>query len=133
GGSRSAVEPGPMHPRRRSSDTKLIARPSGTKSHRILVVEDNRDICEMMVTALRGQGYDVDTAALPEEGMERLRRRRYDLVVAHYDLPGKTGAVMLKEAAAEGLLPKTPSLVVTAHPEPQGVDDANLVRKPLDL
>jgi CheY-like chemotaxis protein len=117
--------------RRKPSGTKLIH--PDTPPRRILLVEDNADIREMIATALRGQGYQVDHAALPEEGIAILRNARYDLVIAHYNLPGKTAAAMLQEAGTEGLLKDTPTLVVTADPDPQGVSAANLVRKPLDL
>ena len=117
--------------RRASSETKLIN--PDAKPRRILLVEDNLDIREMIATALRGQGYQVDHAALPEEGIDQLRKARYDLVVAHYNLPGKTAAVMLKEAGVEGLLKTTQTLVVTAHPDPEGVEPSNLIRKPLEL
>jgi len=117
--------------RRKTSDTKLIA--PDAKPRRILLVEDNADIRDMVATALNGQGYDVEHAELPEDGLARLRKGQYHLVIAHYDLPGKTAAVMIQEAAAEGLLKDTPTLVVTAHPDPQGVDASRLVRKPLDL
>ena len=79
--------------RRTPSETKLIH--PDAKPRRILLVEDNLDIREMIATALQGQGYQVDHAALPEEGIDQLRKGRYDLVVAHYNLPGKTAAVML--------------------------------------
>jgi circadian clock protein KaiB len=117
--------------RRTASETKLIN--PDAKPRRILLVEDNVDIRDMIATALQGQGYQVDNAALPEEGIERLRKGRYDLVVAHYNLPGKTAAVMLKEAGVEGLLKTTPTLVVTAHPDPEGVEPSIVVRKPLEL
>jgi circadian clock protein KaiB len=117
--------------RRTPSETKLIN--PDAKPRRILLIEDNVDIREMIATALQGQGYQVDHAALPEEGIDRLRNARYDLVVAHYNLPGKTAAVMLKEAGVEGLLKTTPTLVVTAHPDPEGVEPSTLVRKPLEL
>jgi CheY-like chemotaxis protein len=117
--------------RRKPSDTKLIH--PDAKPRRILLVEDNVDIREMIAVALRGQGYQVDHAALPEDGIASLRNARYDLVISHYNLPGKTAAVMLQEAGTEGLLKDTPTLVVTAHPDPQGVEPAKLVRKPLDL
>ena len=112
---------------------KLVATALDGRARRVLLVEDNPDIREMVATALRGQGYVVDQAMASDEGMRRLRAARYDLLVAHYTLPGKSAAVMLEEAAAEGLLTSTPTLVVTAHPDPQGVDAATLVRKPLDL
>src|SRR3989442_502930 len=92
--------------RRTPSETKLIH--PDAKPRRILLVEDNPDIREMIATALRGQGYQVDQATLPEEGIDHLRKARYDLVVAHYNLPGKTAAEMLKEVGAEGLLKTTP-------------------------
>jgi circadian clock protein KaiB len=117
--------------RRKPSDSKLIA--PDIEPRRILLVEDNLDIHEMMATALRAQGYQVDHAELPEQGLALLRKGHYDLVIAHYNLPGKTAAAMYQEAGAEGLLKKTPTLVVTAHPEPQGVEPSQLVRKPLDL
>ena len=117
--------------RRTPSETRLIN--PDAKPRRILLIEDNTDIRDMMATALQGQGYQVDNAALPEEGIDRLRKARYDLVVAHYNLPGKTAAVMLKEAGVEGLLKTTPTLVVTAHPDPEGVEPSIVVRKPLEL
>jgi circadian clock protein KaiB len=40
---------------------------------------------------------------------------------------------MLKHAAREGLLEGTACVVVTAHPQPDGVRAAELVKKPLDL
>ena len=117
--------------RKDSHETKLIA--PDTKPRRVLLVEDHDDIREMIATALRGQGYQVDHAALPDEGIALLRKTGYDLVVSHYNLPGKTAADMLKEAAGEGLLKDTPTLVVTAHPDPQGVEPASIIRKPLDV
>ena len=117
--------------RKDSHETKLIN--PDAKPRRILLVEDHDDTREMIATALRGRGYQVDHAALPDEGIALLRQTGYDLVVSHYNLPGKTAADMLKEAAAEGLLKDTPTLVVTAHPDPQGVEPTSIVRKPLDV
>jgi len=117
--------------RRTPSETKLISPDAVPR--RILLVEDNRDIRDMIATALRGQGYQVDHASMPDEGIALIRKGHYDLVVAHYNLPGQTAAEMLQQAGAEGLLKTTPALVVTAHPDPQGIDPSVLVRKPLDL
>jgi len=113
------MAPGFVERRKSSSDNKLIAPDSVPRT--ILLVEDNRDIREMIATVLQGQGYSVVVATTPEEGVALLRQERYDLVVAHYNLPGMTAPVMLQEAAAAGLLKATPALVVTAHPDPQGV------------
>jgi CheY-like chemotaxis protein len=117
--------------RKSPSDNKLIA--PDVVPRVILLIEDNRDIRDMIATALQGQGYRVAVAANPEEGATLLRKERYDLVVAHYNLPGKTAAALLQEAAAEGILKATPALVITAHPDPQGIEPTILVRKPVDL
>jgi CheY-like chemotaxis protein len=102
-------------------------------ARRILLVEDDDDTRQLMVVALEGQGYAVRQAERADEALGHLRRGPYDLVLTDYDLPGMTGASLLREANRERLLQGTATLVVTAHPDPQGVDDTTLVRKPLDL
>jgi len=75
------MAPGFVERRKSSSDNKLIAPDSVPRT--ILLVEDNRDIREMIATVLQGQGYSVVVATTPEEGVALLRQERYDLVVAH--------------------------------------------------
>src|SRR5262249_57305329 len=105
----------------------------GPPPRRILLVEDDEDTRQLLAVALEAQGYDLDEAGTADEGLADLRSRRFDLVLTDYDLPGKTGAAMLREAHAAGLLDDAAAMVVTAHPDPEGVDDVTLVRKPLDL
>jgi DNA-binding response OmpR family regulator len=101
---------------------------------RILLVEDDEDTRQLLAVALEAQGYEVDQAADAEAGLGALRHRGpFEMVLSDYDLPGKTGAAMLREANSDGLLKGAATLVVTAHPDPEGVEDAMLVRKPLDL
>ena len=102
-------------------------------ARRILLVEDDDDTRQLMAVALEGQGYAVQPAVRADEALGHLRRGGYDLVLTDYDLPGMTGASLLRQANHERLLQGTATLVVTAHPDPQGVDDTTLVRKPLDL
>jgi CheY-like chemotaxis protein len=100
---------------------------------RLLLVEDNEDTRTLLRVALANDGWKVDEAPDAFAGLELLRRWRYDVLVADYDLPGKTGAAMISEAAGEGVLADARVVVVTAHPEPQGLEDLEVVRKPLDL
>jgi two-component system chemotaxis response regulator CheY len=100
---------------------------------RILVVEDDEDTRELMTVALRAEGFAVEQAADAAEGLACLASGAYDLVVTDYDMPVKTGAAMLKEAAAQGLLGSASAVVVTAHPAPEGVEDLQVLRKPIDL
>jgi DNA-binding response OmpR family regulator len=100
---------------------------------RILLVEDDEDTCQLLALALRQKGHDVREAMDGAKGLAAMRGGRYDLIVTDYDLPQKTGAQMLREAAAERLLKDVSVLVVTAHPAPQGVEGLSLLAKPVEI
>jgi CheY-like chemotaxis protein len=102
-------------------------------SREILLVEDDDDTRQLLAVALEAQGYRVAQAGDAERGLEALRGGHFDMVLSDYDLPGKTGAAMLRDAHRAGLLDGASTLIVTAHPDPDGVEDVTLVRKPLDL
>ena len=99
----------------------------------ILVVEDQEDVRRMMATALEIEGYRVDEAANAQEGLRQLRSRRYDLVLSDYAMPGGTGTWMLTEATRQGLMSRTPALIVTAHPDVHELANVTVINKPLDL
>jgi len=97
------------------------------------VVEDQEDVRRMLQMALQIDGHNVDLASSAHEGLTRLRDSHYDLVLSDYSMPGQTGAWMLHEAAREGLLGGTATLIVTAHPEIEDLSDVEVISKPLDL
>jgi CheY-like chemotaxis protein len=99
----------------------------------ILVVEDDPDIRELLVTLLEIAGYDSTACATAEAGLEALREATFDFVLTDYALPNRTGGWLLRQAQSEGLLDATPALVVTAHPNPSDVDGFQIVHKPFDL
>ena len=122
------------HPTGRPSHRAAVTMSSGqTRPARLLLVEDDDDTRQLLALALGGEQYTVDQAANAPHALELLRRNVYDLVLTDYDLPGMTGSAMLREAAQHGLLRHAAAVVVTAHPAPDGVENAGLIRKPLDL
>lgn len=104
--------------------------PRGT---RILVVEDQEDVRQMLVTALEIEGHQVDAASNAADGLKRLSQARYNLVLSDYAMPGGTGTWMLHEASRLGLMDETVALIVTAHPEVNELTDVEVIPKPLDL
>jgi CheY-like chemotaxis protein len=100
---------------------------------RLLLVEDSEDTRTLLALALGADGWEVDEAADAFQAAVKLREGQYQLLIADYDLPGKTGAELIRESYAAGLLAETRTVVVTAHPEPRGVEHLEVFRKPLDL
>jgi two-component system response regulator GlrR len=99
----------------------------------ILLVEDDRDIRELLTTLLELAGFQPTACGTAEAALEELREQTFDLVLTDYMLPNRTGGWLLKQAADEGLIDSTPVLVVTAHPNPSDVVDYEIVQKPFDL
>lgn len=103
-------------------------------AQKILVVEDDRDTGELLKVALGGRGYQTALASGADQALAMMRESHFDLLVTDYDMPFKTGAQLIHEARDEGLLARTAALVITAHPEPRGLDpETPLLRKPLDI
>lgn len=64
---------------------------------RILVVDDERGMCDFLRYLLEGEGYEVDEAHSGTEGLASLEKRSYHLVLADIKLPGIDGLEMLRQ------------------------------------
>jgi DNA-binding NtrC family response regulator len=76
---------------------------------RILVAEDNRNLCRLIETALTEAGYEVAVALGGDAALHELRARGFDLVVSDMRMPGATGAQVFQEARA---LPSPPEVIL---------------------
>jgi CheY-like chemotaxis protein len=99
----------------------------------VLLVEDDRDIREMVATLLDMAGFTVVSCDTAECGLNALREQAFDLVLTDYALPRKSGLWLLQEAESEGLIQGTPVLIVTAHPDVDAPTSYEIVPKPFDL
>lgn len=64
---------------------------------KILIVEDDDSILEILVEALQSEGYEVDKATSAAEAMARLKSFKPHLVLTDNDMPEITGIEMLRE------------------------------------
>ncbi len=80
---------------------------------KILVVEDEQDIVEMLLQCIRPLGFDVDTARDGESGLSLASGQGYDLIVLDVGLPGLGGFEVCKKLRAQQI--HTPILMVTAR------------------
>ncbi len=85
---------------------------------RILVVEDERKIAEVLVSALMTEHYDVVVAPTGEDGFFRANAEAFDLVVLDLMLPGRSGLEILQTLRQRHV--ETPVLILTAR---DGIDD----------
>jgi len=69
-----------------------------TGVHRILVVDDERDICRALEFLLSRQGYVVETAYDGTMAMDRLGREAYDLMITDLKMEGMSGIELMEKA-----------------------------------
>ena len=67
---------------------------------RLLVVEDERALCESIAKGLRLDGYEVDMVFDGEEAMDIISAESYDLIILDLNLPGMDGLEILKNMRA---------------------------------
>jgi len=85
---------------------------------RVLIVEDERKLAQVLASALQAEHYDVVVAATGEDGFYRANAERFDLVVLDLMLPGRSGLEILQTLRQRQI--DTPVLILTAR---DGIDD----------
>jgi len=82
---------------------------------RILCIEDDREITDLIRLILARKGYQVLSAAGGVEGMELLRRELPDLVLLDLMMPDMDGWEVYQRMRADSSLEHIPVIVVTAR------------------
>lgn len=106
---------------------------------RVLVVEDELGIRQLIVLHLKREGFDVDEIGDGEQARTLLTSRQYDMVILDWMLPTLSGLDLTRWMRKHSqLAQRTPVLFVTAKTEPEhvatgldaGADD--YIGKPFD-
>ena len=97
---------------------------------RILLVEDEEDIAEILALVLRDQGYIVDTAATLAQARQRLKSLSYALVNTDLKLPDGDGLEIAERAAELGARTSILSGYVFQLP-PHAADQHEVLMKPM--
>jgi DNA-binding response OmpR family regulator len=80
---------------------------------RILVVEDDTKMAELLRRGLVGKGHIVDVATDGIKGLEKSQTLPFDVIVLDVMLPGIDGLVMARRLRASGI--RTPILILTGR------------------
>jgi CheY-like chemotaxis protein len=103
---------------------------------RLLVIDDEPAVRETSCELLRFLGYDVEAARDEADGLDRLARERFDLVVTDLHMPHLDGWDVLKSARA--IVPGMPVIILTGTGTDEDLERARahgvrLLSKPLNL
>lgn len=103
---------------------------------KVLVVDDQRNIVELLENIIVDKGHTVDTAYDGRQGLELIKSRQYDLAIIDHNMPEMTGMELLKYIKAEGIPVKT--IIISGYPNVQesffkklGVDE--FIKKPFGI
>jgi len=92
-----------------ASSSRSTAVPAGRP--RILVVDDEANIRDLLAKTLALAEYDVDLAPDGRAALDRLRLIPYDLLITDLKMPGVDGLTVIKEARR--LKPDIPVIIIT--------------------
>lgn len=109
-------------------------------AQRIVVLDDNEDVCAFISAALKGAGYEVETVHEGERAFHLLRSRAADLLITDLFMPGQHGFETITRCKSE--FPQTRIMVISAGTVPSMRHDflraaavlgvAATLRKPFD-
>lgn len=90
------------------------------QKNKILIVDDEPDICEFMQLVLSNEGYEVDIANRGDEAIEKIQEHAYDLVFLDVVMPGKKGLRVFKDI--KNIRPDTKICIMSGWLK--GIEDA---------
>lgn len=104
---------------------------------RVLVVDDEQSMRNMLAIALQQEGYEVVTAEDGEAARREIEARSVDLIVSDIRMPGLDGIEVLRFARENA--PETEVILITAHASTDSAVEAlrlgayDYVTKPFDI
>src|SRR5207247_3646701 len=91
----------------------MLGIKSGSSRVKILLVEDKDSLRQMLSTAIKKAGFQVEEAADGNIAAEKIRKQPYHLVISDLRLPTLSGIEILN--IQKEIDPNIPFLLMTAH------------------
>ncbi|MEE8111572.1 MAG: response regulator, partial [Acidobacteriota bacterium] len=104
---------------------------------KLLIVDDEQGMRDLLSIMLRKQGYEVDVAESGEEAISRVTREEYDLLVTDISMPGLDGLTVLRRVRE--IAPELPTILITAYASTESAIEAlklgayDYIVKPFDV
>jgi two-component system response regulator PilR (NtrC family) len=119
-----------------SVDVQAPETTAAVPAARILIVDDERSMREMLAILLRREGHDVSTAENGRSAIELIGSRAFDVIVSDARMPDIDGLEVLRQARASN--PAVIAIMITAYGSPdliKGVEQLGVndyVEKPFN-
>ncbi|KIA89248.1 response regulator [Kaistella jeonii] len=103
----------------------------------ILVVDDNKDICQLIENILLSEGYDVESCFNPLQFSSIIKDHKPKLIITDLLMSGYDGRTLTKEIKGNAETESIKIMMMSAHPdakklsEKAGVDD--FLTKPFEI
>ena len=102
-----------------------VTTPARQNRHRVLVVDDEASIRDLLSKTLALAEYDVDTAADATIALDRMRTGAYDLMIADLKMPGMDGLALIRQA--KRIKADMPVIIITGFStESSAIEAVNL-------
>jgi DNA-binding response OmpR family regulator len=83
---------------------------------RVLVADDDPEICTLIKTILRSASFDVEVCADAESALVHLQRdKAYDILISDFMLPGISGIELITMVRANPQTARLPILMISGH------------------
>jgi DNA-binding response OmpR family regulator len=104
----------------------------------ILVIEDQRQLCQLYGSVLGRSRHHVDLAYSGEDGVAQANQNRPDLIILDMMLPGMSGVEVARKLKESGVLPGASLIIATAVPDQaqpitQFCQTATVLTKPFQI
>ncbi|MFA6093047.1 MAG: response regulator [Elusimicrobiota bacterium] len=88
---------------------------------RILIVDDDASLVQILAIALKSYGHEVASAGDPAAGLQEARNFKPELVLLDYHMPGATGAHLFEAFRRNSATAKIPILFMSGDAAPEQV------------
>jgi CheY-like chemotaxis protein len=92
---------------------------------KVLIIDDDKFIREVYKSELNQENIEVELAESGEEGLEKVKSLKPDLILLDMILPGKSGFDILGELQTDAELKKIPVIVFSSLSQQSDIDEAN--------
>ena len=87
-------------------------RGTGSVEKKILIIDDDAELCELVSEYLESEGFEIDTEGSGDHGADRALESDYDLIILDVMLPGINGFEALRRIRSQS---NVPVLMLTAR------------------